>query len=373
MSFRLLASSLFISCALQLGSVAVGVCATTPDAAKTTLPAGFINQIMKADQTIRLTLPNGRQVVGKIERTRRDAGGVAGIQGDVLHPEPGRFSFERKIHDGQPGELLGFLRFSAKATEWRIEPGEGDGEFHMVEMPAEDAYRPQKLVMPTAENLRPAPGLSREAAEAALRKDLKIEQTAPGKLRLGLVDLDQETRTIRFPAIVNMTAGTVEYGVVTSTGKCHESLFSTSASPRDIHLGMLLLGVKPTQRVDRSGKELRVPETAAVRVNVGWERDGASHSHAITDLFSCAGKPSTGRAWLYNGSLFNGAGFGATVEGSIVSLIPDETALINNPGSDRGNDGSHAPNIKLLPGVGAPVTILISTNPSISKPESADP
>ena len=347
---------------LLLGCGIAGLAAADADASR--LPAGFLERLVKDDPTLRLTLPNGKVVMGKIERIQRVEGRVSSVQGIIQHPEPGEFTFESQMQAGVPPKLAGHLRFTAKATQWTVQAGSGDGIFRLIEGPAGDQSRPSVVGMPPGQ---PAAAVPRDDAEAALRTDLKIEQVAPGKLRIGLVQLDQSARAIRFPATVNMTAGPVEYAVVTVTGKCHEAVFSTKAMPRDIHLAMLLLGVKPATCVENPDKGFGVPATAAVQVTAEWETNGPPASHALTSLIAIAAKSPTqvtGETlptlpWLYNGSRFNGAGFAASVEGSIIALISDDTALINSTGSDRTNDDIHVPNAKLLPAVGMPVSICI--------------
>jgi hypothetical protein len=332
----------------------------------------FLNQAVREDQTLRLTLPDGRQIIGKIDQIQRFSGGVAKVQGQIQHPEPGEFFFERQHREGKAGALQGSVKFTSKPTQWKLEPDAGG--FKFAESPVEDAFRPRTMQMPTADSIRPQPGMSREEAEASLRKDLKIEKTADGKLRLGLVELDKQTRAIRFPASVNMTSGTVEYALVATTGKIHESMFTTAAAPRDIHLAMLLLGIQPAKFAPSPDKGILVPATAAVEVSVGWETNGAPKTVTLAELTNVADatadKPATGlktdRPWLYNGSRFNGAGFAATLEGSVISLIADDMALVNNSQSDRDNDDIHLPNTALLPPAGTPVTITLRPSPSSS-------
>lgn len=336
------------------------------------LSPDFLDQAVREDQTLRLTLPDGRQIIGKIDQIQRFSGGVAKVQGVVQHPEPGEFSFERQHRDGTAGALQGSVKFTSKPTQWKIEPDAGG--FKFTESPVEDAFRPRAMQMPTADSIRPQPGMSREEAEASLRKDLKIEKTPDGKLRLGLVELDKTTRAIRFPATVNMTSGTVEYALVATTGKSHEAMFTTGAVPRDIHLAMLLLGIQPAKFTPSPDKGILVPATAAVEVSVGWETNGPPKTMTLAELTNVADatadKPATSlktdRPWLYNGSRFNAAGFAATLEGSIISLIADEMALVNNAQSDRDNDDIHLPNTALLPPAGTPVTITL--RPSAQKP-----
>ena len=61
---------------------------------------------------------------------------------------------------------------------------------------------------------------------------------------MGQVRLDKNQRTVRFPAAVNQTNGAIEYLIVTSSGKTHESLLRTDAEPYHIQLAFLLLGAK---------------------------------------------------------------------------------------------------------------------------------
>ena len=353
--------------------------AGTPPAPVPPLPADFLGRIVQDEQTMRLTLPNGHPVVGKIEVLERKAGKVARIEGTIQHPEPGVFSFTAQPRDGAPDLLAGSLRLSTKTTQWKIQPATANGQvFQLVELPADDAFRPPVMQMPTAPNGQATPAMTREHAEDALRNDLHIEQIAPGKLRIGLLELDQKSRSIRFPAAVNMRAGVVEYALVTTTGKCHEAVFSTKAAPRDIHLAMLLLGIKPADCRVTADHALTLSPAATVRVTAEWDANGTRQSHSLAELLaftadahrpdSTNGLPE--RLWHYNGSCFNSAGFGATLEGSIISLIADDTALINNPGDDRANDTIHAPNTKLLPPVGAPVTIIIAKPPPASLTDS---
>jgi len=347
--------------------------AETPKENAAVVSADFLNQAVRDDQTFHLTLPDGRQVIGRIDEVQRFSGGIAKVRGKLQHPESGEFTFERQHHEGTPGALLGSLKFDSKPTQWKIEP-DGAG-YKMAESPVEDAFRPRAMQMPTPDKVRAQTGMSREQAEESLRKDLKIEKTGDGKLRIGAVELDKRNRCIHFPAMVNMTSGTIEYALVASTGKSHEAMFTTDASPRDIHLAMLLLGIQPAKFAQGPDKGLLVPATAAVDVTVGWETNGPPRSLPLASLTKVAdvsadkpaGAMKDGLPWLYNGSRFNEAGFGAVLEGSIISLIADEMALVNNSRIDRENDEIHIPNTELLPAKGAPVTITLSQSPTPSQ------
>lgn len=359
-------------CAAATWLIGLAAWAQGPKEKAPLMSPDFLNRAVKSDQTLQLTLPDGRQIIGKIDEIQRFSGGVAKVRGQIQHPEPGEFSFERQHHEGTAGPVQGSLKFASKPTQWKIEP-DGDG-LRLAEAPVEDAFRPRTMQMPTPDKIRPQPGMSREEAEASLRKDLKIEKTANGNLRIGAVELDKQSRAIRFPAAVNMTSGTVEYALVATTGKSHEAMFTTDAAPRDIHLAMLLLGIQPAKFALNPDKGLLVPATAALDVSVGWETNGPPKNMPLAALTTVADpsadKPASGLKaelpWLYNGSRFNEAGFAATLEGSIISLIADEMALVNNSQSDRENDEIHLPNTAALPPAGTRVTITFRPTPTLS-------
>ncbi len=339
-----------------------------PAARAAEIPPDFLNRAVSGEKDLRLTLPNGRQVLGSIEKLRRNEQGVEHVDGSLKHPEPGVFAFGRDAD----GKLHGGLSFNSANTQWKIVPSPHGEGFQMVEQPCEDAFRPRRMELPDASARMKPQGMSREEAENSLRKDLKIEKITDTRFRIGEVELDQELRAIRFPAAVNMHDGTVEYAVVTHTGKRHESLFSTTASPRDIHVAMLLLGVKPAAIREGADKTLIVPAGAAVGVEAEWGPPGETRRLPVSELVTVARTSSamrgtaadTSPGWLYNGSRFNDAGFAATVEGSIVSLIADDMALINNTGKDRTDDEIHLPHSDKLPRTDTPVSIIVTLRKS---------
>ena len=210
--------------------------------------------------------------------------------------------------------------------------------------------------------------------ESPLLKDLKVERVDSNLLKIGLVTINQATRSIRFQASVNMNQGPVEYLVVAENGKLHEAVFMTKASLRDIHLAMVLLGVKPGGFMPKADKSLTVPEESSVNASVEWEGNGPIVKHPLTSIILLAGENPNAAAirtldegvWLYNGSKFDAGGFQALREGSVISLIADDSALVNNPGSDRTRDDIHLPNTLLLPPMGTPVSIILTLLPKAS-------
>src|SRR5437773_10746835 len=70
---------------------------------------------------------------------------------------------------------------------------------------------------------------------------LPLKEVGPGLFEIGRVRFSKTEGTVSIPAQVNMPEGAVEYFLVTTTGKTHESVFRTDAEPYHIQLAMLLL------------------------------------------------------------------------------------------------------------------------------------
>lgn len=192
-------------------------------------------------------------------------------------------------------------------------------------------------------------------------QDAEVPRLAgPGVYVIGLVTLDQSNRTVRFPAAVNQRAGLVEYAVVTTTGKVHESIFRTEAKPRHLHLAMLLLGAQPAHTNLLSESPQSPLPGHLIGVDVAWKHGRKAVRRPLTDFVELPTPigSDASRDWLYNGSFLVDGTFAAQRGGSIVALITDPAALVNNPRPDRTDDELHRVRTKALPPEDTPVEIL---------------
>jgi hypothetical protein len=181
------------------------------------------------------------------------------------------------------------------------------------------------------------------------------------------VELDKARRAVSLPARVRPRNEAVEYALVTEQGKAYEAMLTTEARPSDIHIAFLLLGVSATRISDQPRQPVPVPPTNAVKIEVSWTTHSEPAHYALSDLIQLtAGRPDPAaprmdvQTWFYNGSFTRPDGFAAQKEGSIISLIHDPAALINNPGPDRENDNIHFPRAGLLPDEGTPVRVTMT-------------
>ena len=161
-----------------------------------------------------------------------------------------------------------------------------------------------------------------------------LKETGPGLFELDGVRLNKRLRTVEFPATVNMREGTVEYLIVHAKGKVHESVLKTDVDPYKIHLATLLLGVNATNPAPTTGFIQGVAtRVEIVATNGSWKGRGEDL------IFNKATQQTMKRtSWVYNGSRTERAAFQAQVEGSIIAMVDDELALMNNPLPGREND-----------------------------------
>jgi hypothetical protein len=195
-------------------------------------------------------------------------------------------------------------------------------------------------------------------AELGIEKN-PLRTISPGVYALGSVRLDRNKRTISFPGAVNMREGNVEYALVHSKGKVHESVLRTEAEPFQIQLATLLVSeagrVSPgsDQKLPR---ELRGPK---VTIWVSWE-DGQNNKPMRMEelVFNLLTKSRMSHGtWVYSGSRVIDGDFLAQRDGSIISIIADPDALVNNPRPGRNDDEIWTANTGLIPPVGTPVEI----------------
>ncbi len=198
--------------------------------------------------------------------------------------------------------------------------------------------------------------------EATPVVSLKVESLDNNVFNIGAVVFNKKERTLTVTATTRLRDQLVEYALVHESGKVHESLFTTISAPAQINLAFLLLGLGKQDFPVLPGHPVPIVPTNSVGISVTWETNGIITTRSLGELITLGDhkeSPATisSQAWQYNGSFFDGSGFAAQRDGSIVSLIRDASALINNIGSDLDNDQVHHPKTKLLPPENWPVVV----------------
>jgi hypothetical protein len=212
----------------------------------------------------------------------------------------------------------------------------------------------------------------------------EIKEVSPGVYDYHHIRLDKKNHTVTFPATLNQRSGLIEYALVNVKGKTHESLLKTDVVPRDIHLALLLIGLKPDPGANT--KDAAPPSAidpaylqnapkltgADVRLSVAWTQDGKKKEVPLEEwIFNTkTQKAMTRGPWTYNGSMIENNVFLADVEASLFALVTDPTALVNNPRAGYNDDEIWEANENATPPVDTPVDVTITlSDPTPTPPK----
>ncbi|HXG49505.1 MAG TPA: YdjY domain-containing protein, partial [Methylomirabilota bacterium] len=148
----------------------------------------------------------------------------------------------------------------------------------------------------------------------------------------------------------------IEYALVSTHGKTHESLLRTDAEPLHLQLALLLLGA-----TNSPSSSAGTSSGSAVSIEIAWKRGWWWKRRHLEELVrSRRDKRALSRApWIYTGSRTIDGTFAAQSSGSIISLIGDPEALINRAGADPADDENWLPFARRIPRVNTQVQVSI--------------
>jgi len=188
-----------------------------------------------------------------------------------------------------------------------------------------------------------------------------VKQIAPNLFEIGIVRLDSKTRTITIPTTVNMNEGQIEYLLVSTAGKLHESLLKTKAEPYHIQVAMLLLNAKPTPpHLYYKNMDKTIPGEP-VSIQLKWKNGETEKTSPAEDfVFNIVKKePLKNGDWIYNGSRIIEGTFIAQRDRSIIAIKSDIDAIFNNPISCKENENDWIVDTNFPMKVNTPVDLII--------------
>jgi len=175
--------------------------------------------------------------------------------------------------------------------------------------------------------------------------------------------------------VVRRKADWLELLVTTPGMREHEALLATRVRPRQIHLGLLMLGLKPGRPIDVIERDeewiTQPPKGPGVHVRLLYERNGKQRNVPANDwiINRNTDKMLARNRWLFTGSLF------ATFEGeriymadrsgSVITLVGfgDDLLTRETTMTNRTDAKQWTANTKLLPPKGAKVTVRLTPAP----------
>ncbi|GAM10015.1 hypothetical protein OR1_02300 [Geobacter sp. OR-1] len=194
--------------------------------------------------------------------------------------------------------------------------------------------------------------------------DTMIDKVSPGIYRLGAIQIDKGNKTISFPAEVNMGKGMLEYLLVRTGGKTHESLLRTKVEPYQLQIACLLIGLEGTNNPLSFQGDPRVPEGTPVEIQLKVaDKNGTfielNPTLWLAKMVDAKIQAVTDGSWVFTGSIIRDGRFQAQSEGSIVAIYHDPAAMIDNSSQGAESDKVWLVNEGSVPPVGTPVTVTI--------------
>ncbi|MEN9572404.1 MAG: hypothetical protein RL514_259 [Verrucomicrobiota bacterium] len=178
-----------------------------------------------------------------------------------------------------------------------------------------------------------------------------IREVSTGIFQVGGVKLEKAARRVSFPAKLNMTNGPLEYLLVTTAGKTHESVLATDIEAQHLQVAMLLLGAQGMQASALTNAPSGGPITQGtvrnpplpgepVLIEVTWTQGGKVQRRRLEELVfnKRAKEPMPKGEFTFTGSRLWQGKFVAQTEGSLIALITDPDAVFNNPRPNRDAD-----------------------------------
>lgn len=205
-----------------------------------------------------------------------------------------------------------------------------------------------------------------------------IREVSPGVFQVGGVKLEKSTRRVSFPAKLNMTNGPLEYLLVTTAGKTHESVLTTDVEAQHLQVAMLLLGAKGMAAAALTNAPSGGPITQgamrnpplpgeAVLIEVSWTQTGKVQRKPLEELVfnKRAKEPMAKGEFTFTGSRLWQGKFIAQTEGSLIALVTDPDAVFNNPRPNRDAEDMWLVRTEAVPPQDTVVEVSITLVPAV--------
>jgi hypothetical protein len=191
-----------------------------------------------------------------------------------------------------------------------------------------------------------------------------IEKVAPGVYKIGDITINKNAQAVTFPALVNMDKGLLEYLIVQSRGKTHESLLRTKVEPYHLQIAFLLLGFEGSDKPLRFQGDPEKPKGDPLDITISYQNKDGKATEIKAQEWVAKGtetglKPTGDMEWAYTGSVVLDGRFLAQIEASIAAVFHDPAALIDNVTEGGESDKMWFVKEGAVPALGTPVTVII--------------
>ena len=199
------------------------------------------------------------------------------------------------------------------------------------------------------------------------------KSTSPKQTKLPGLVINQTDKTLEIQSkVVLRDADWLELLLCSSGTKEHESILSTKARPSHIHLGLIMIGLKPGNPMTGKKVDDKMQITAAkgplVSVELSYQKNGKTITVPANQwIYDKTTKQTMqGNQWLFAGSNFIKAHdqsiYRADANGSVITLVHfgDDLLARKTKLTSRNDNAQWQAQTKLIPPVGTPVIIRLS-------------
>ena len=146
-------------------------------------------------------------------------------------------------------------------------------------------------------------------------------------------------KALIIPAKINQSEGPIEFLLVHSSGKVHESVFATDIPVLEIAAAFALLGHESdTTNLEHPPSLTTLENYPEIEISI--QKQGGEAWIPVTQYFSLADSLENleKHPWVYTGSYFHRNNFMASIEGNLAAIYSNGSAIINMEHPQRLND-----------------------------------
>ena len=191
------------------------------------------------------------------------------------------------------------------------------------------------------------------------------------------IRIDKDKKQIEIDGKICLEEGALELFACIEGGKEYETVVALQGEAWQLHIALLLIGLKPGGGPKYQG-DPAAPFGDTAIIEVQWEDNGKTIRKRAEDMMWDTKKNKTMDyvEWVFIGSKFekdpNGNDFYvANRDKSVVTVYHDPLTVLDNPLDSGGDQTTYIVNKKLVPPKGTPVLMIIKpgTKKAEQKPE----
>ncbi len=201
-----------------------------------------------------------------------------------------------------------------------------------------------------------------------------IPTTAPASGKLPHLEIDAKRREVRVECQALNVETPLEFLCVVKGTNEYESLLRSQVKPSQLHLALLMIGLKPGTPVhyDNAIDKWFPPTGPPLQIAIEYKRDGKTVRYPA---YRCLRNVTTKKempamTWIFTGSrIMDDGQYAADVTGYLVSVVNFDLTVIDVPkiASSSNETLEWEYNPELIPKTGTPVTMIITPADHVEK------